>query len=107
MYLLLIGFSSFITFLVFTIRNTVAPMVIGVLLTSGAGVNIIYTPIEVLLGKAGVNFDFRYISCVKNLLLLNTDTSGKDMLIACAVAVGHIIVFNTLTKLVMQKKDIA
>lgn len=107
MYLLFIGFSSFITFLVFTIRNTVAPMVIGVLLTSGAGVNIIYTPIEVLLGKAGVNFDFRYISCVKNLMLLNTDTSGKDMLIACAVAVGHIIVFNTLTKLVMQKKDIA
>lgn len=106
-YLLLVGFTSFITFLVFTIRNTVAPMVIGVLLTSGAGVNIIYTPIEVLLGKAGVNFDFIYISCVKNLMLLNTDTSGKDMLIACAVAVGHIIVFNTLTKLVMQKKDIA
>lgn len=106
-YLLLVGFTSFITFLVFSVRNTVAPMVIGILLTSGTAVNIIYNPVEMLLSKADVNFDFKYISAAKNLLALTAETSNKDMLIACAVAVGHIIVFNILTKIVMDKKDIA
>lgn len=107
MYLLLIGFTSFITFLVFSIRNTVAPMVIGIVLTSGTAVNLIYNTIEMLLAKANINFEFKYISAAKNVLTLNTASSNKDMLIACAVAVGHIIVFNVLTKIVMDKKDIA
>ena len=107
LYLLLIGLSSFVTFLVFALRNTIAPMVIILLLTSGTVMNLIYNPIEVLLDKAGVRFDFKNISVTSNILDLRNDSTSKEMLIACAVGAAYIIVFNVLTKIVMDKKDIA
>lgn len=107
LYLLLLGLSSFITFLVFALRNTTAPMVITLLLTSGTAMSLIYDPIKMLLDKAGVNFEFKYISVTSNLLNIRNDSSGKDMLIACAVGIGYIILFNVLTKIIMDKKDIA
>ena len=107
LYLLLIGLCSFITFLVFAFRNTTAPMVITLLLTSGTVMNLIYNPIEMLLDKAGVKLNFRYISVTSNIIGLRNDSTSKDMLIACAVGIGYIIVFNVLTKIVMDKKDIA
>ena len=106
LYLLLIGLSSFVTFLVFALRNTIAPMVIILLLTSGTVMNLIYNPIEALLDKAGVRFDFKNISVTSNILDLRND-SNKEMLIACTVGAAYIIVFNVLTKIVMDKKDIA
>ena len=107
LYLLLLGLSSFITFIVFAVRNTTAPMVVTLLLTSGTVMNLIYEPIKMLLDKAGVKFDFKYISVTSNIIDLRHDLPAKDMLIACAVGVGYIIVFNVLTKIVMDKKDIA
>ena len=107
LYLLFIGLSSFVTFLVFALRNTTAPMIITLLLTSGTVMSLIYSPIETLLDKAGIKFEFSYISVTANLMNLRTDSSSREMLIACAVGAAYIIVFNVLTKIVMDKKDIA
>jgi hypothetical protein len=107
LYLLFIGLSSFVTFLVFALRNTTAPMIITLLLTSGTVTSLIYGPIETLLKKSGVKFEFSYISVTANLMNLRTDSSSREMLIACAVGAAYIIVFNVLTKIVMDKKDIA
>ena len=106
-YLLLIGLTSFVTFLVFTFRNTTAPMVAVLLLTSGTVMSLIYSPVENLLHKVGTKFEFRYISISANLLSLSDSSSNKDLLIAAAVGIGYIVVFNILTKIVMDKKDIA
>ena len=71
LYLLFIGLSSFVTFLVFALRNTTAPMIITLLLTSGTVMNLIYSPIETLLDKAGIKFEFSYISVTANLMNLH------------------------------------
>ena len=106
-YLLLVGLASLVTFLVFTFRNTTAPMVVILLLTSGTVMNLIYNPLETLLDKVGTKFEFRYISVSSNLISLSADSTNKDLLIAAAVGLGYVIVFNVLGKIVMDKKDIA
>lgn len=106
-YLMLLGLTSFVTFLVFAFRNTTAPMVAVLLLTSGTIMSLIYAPVENLLHKVSIKFEFRYICVSANLLNISGSSSNKDLLIAAAVGIGYIAVFNILTKIVMDKKDIA
>ncbi len=106
-FLLMLGFAVLMTFVVFLLRSTTGSMVIAVIVGSNLFANTAYRLIGMLLSKLDIEFNFAYISVTTQITSLRTDSSDKDMLIACAVAAGYIVIFNILTKAVMDKKDIA
>lgn len=107
LYVLLLGFMSLIVFFVFLLRNSTGPMIIAVLLGTNLFGNTFYRLIAMLLAKADIEFNFNYISVTGQLASVKPGAGSSDILITFAVGAAYILIFNLLTHIVMEKKDIA
>lgn len=105
--LMVTGISVLLTFVVFTLRNSSVPMAFAVVLCSGMFYNLFYGLLTVLLSKMDIEADFSTISITMKLAMLSPFAADQEMLSACILAVGYILVFGLLTKLVLAKKDTA
>ena len=107
LYVLLLGFMSLIVFFVFLMRNSTGPMIIAVLLGTNLFGNTFYRLIAMLLAKADIEFKSNYISVSGQLASVRPGADGKDILVTIAVGAAYIVIFNLLTWIAMEKKDIA
>lgn len=105
--LLLAGFAMLLMFFVFLTRSSAASMAIAVFLGSGMFYSIFYSLLEIILDKLDITFNFAYVSVTMQIGFLSPSATGKELLTACAIAAGYILVFGFLSKLVLSKKDIA
>ena len=60
-----------------------------------------------LLAKADIEFNSNYISVSGQLASVRPGADGKDILVTIAVGAAYIVIFNLLTWIAMEKKDIA
>ena len=105
--LLLTGISVLLTFIVFAVRSGSVPMALAIVICTGLFANLFYPLLSFLLSKIGISFDCSKYSITLKLSMLSPAASNQELISACILAVGYVLVFGILTKLVLAKKDAA